>query len=146
MDTTCILWTGYINESGYGQKTVGRKRYLAHRWAWIEENGEIPEGMTIDHLCRVRNCINVGHMEVVTPRENIMRGDTIAARNAAKTHCHKGHTLEDAYIKPSGGRDCRTCRKERRKPQSKEYQKAYYQANHSHIREQQKLYKQRTGD
>ncbi|NED52837.1 HNH endonuclease, partial [Micromonospora aurantiaca] len=69
-----------------------------------------------DHLCRNRACVNVTHLEIVTNRINILRGETLQAANAAKTHCIRGHefTPENTYVK-NGGRDCRTCARERQR-------------------------------
>ena len=69
----CILWAGAIQSAGYGHRGIDGKTYLVHRLAWEEVNGAIPEDMTIDHLCEVRHCINVEHMEVVTRGENVRR-------------------------------------------------------------------------
>ena len=73
MNSPCDLWAGAIQSAGYGHRGIGGKTYLVHRLAWEEVNGDIPEGMTIDHLCEVRNCINVEHMEVVSRGENVRR-------------------------------------------------------------------------
>ena len=91
---------------------------LAHRKAWIERNGAIPEGMTIDHLCRTKLCLNVDHMEVVTRSENSRR------RNAALTHCKRGHDLLNGDVRiqhRSNGltyRVCRQCVRDRRREES----------------------------
>jgi hypothetical protein len=79
----------------------------------------VPKGLTIDHLCRNRACVNPAHMEVVTNRVNIMRGDTPAARNAARTHCAHGHPFDESNTyhragkKGQAGRDCRACIRQR---------------------------------
>lgn len=80
----CRLWTGAIsgNPGGYGQFWVGGKLVGAHRWAYEHEIGPIPDGLTLDHLCRVRACVEVTHLEPVTLRENILRGVGIAAQTA----------------------------------------------------------------
>lgn len=107
---SCWLWTGYIADTGYGQFASGHTR-LAHRISYQLVVGPIPEGLQIDHLCRVRHCVNPLHLEPVTQRENLLRGETITARNAAKTHCPRGHayTAENTYVRPRGSRECRTC-------------------------------------
>jgi hypothetical protein len=71
----------------------------------------IPPDFDIDHLCRNRRCVNPEHLEAVTHRENMVRGDTFAARNAAKTHCSKGHPLsgENLVNQKRGDRVCRIC-------------------------------------
>lgn len=110
--TACVRWTGRIGRDGYGR--IGR-RGLAHRVAWERERGPIPAGMTIDHLCRVRNCVNVEHMEAVTQLVNTMRGYSPNARNARKAQCSHGHPFDPAntyiYTKRTGRvtRICRTC-------------------------------------
>jgi HNH endonuclease len=107
----CWVWTGYRNPtSGYGTiKFTGTKGFYAHRLVYELLVGPIPEGLQLDHLCRNRWCVNPSHMEPVTQRENLLRGDTVVAKNAAKTHCLRGHLFD--YVRPDGtGRDCRTCK------------------------------------
>lgn len=77
----CLLWTGKINNRGYGVFWWRGRDVYAHRAAWEMERGPVPEGMQLDHRCRVRNCVNVEHLEPVTPSENLRRGH--AARSAA---------------------------------------------------------------
>jgi len=72
----CWRWTGAISDTGYGDFflsiSVGTVR--AHRWAYEERRGPIPRGMDLDHLCRVRHCVNPDHLEPVTRAENLRRG------------------------------------------------------------------------
>jgi hypothetical protein len=84
---------------------------LAHRVAWALEYGAYPDypSEVLDHLCRNRACVNVEHLEITTIGENVLRGDTIAAQNKAKTHCHQGHDLSEAWIEKNGKRHCRVC-------------------------------------
>jgi hypothetical protein len=85
---------------------------LAHRWAYEFLRAEIPEGLHIDHLCRNRACVNPWHLEPVTNRVNGLRGESVAAQHARKTHCIRGHefTTENTYpIKNGKGRGCREC-------------------------------------
>lgn len=87
--------------------------------AWEKNHGPIPDGMVIDHVCRVRRCVNTDHMEVVTNKENILRGQSPWAVNARKTHCPRGHPLEDGNVRvrtdKNGAlmRECLTCAHER---------------------------------
>lgn len=107
----CWEWTGTKLKTGYG---IFDHR-CAHRIAWELERGPIQRGLVIDHLCRNRSCVNPDHLEPVTQRQNLLRGDTFVARNAAKTHCQRGHefTRENTYYAPKGGsRHCQTCRRE----------------------------------
>lgn len=111
--STCWLWTKKLNPAGYGQFYAGviyqrgsAGKTYAHRYAYELMVGPIPQGYDIDHLCRVRNCVRPDHLEAVTHRENMLRGDTIAARMAARTHCNHGHELD--AVGPTG-RYCSTC-------------------------------------
>ena len=109
----CWLWTGHINWSGYAHFWTGDGREYAHRWAYRHYVGPIPNGMQLDHLCRVRHCVNPKHLEPVTPSVNTRRGTSPAAANAVKTHCHMGHefTSENTIHVPAG-RECHACRLE----------------------------------
>lgn len=119
----CWEWTGRIN-GRYGLWKITppgqkQKRLLAHRVAYVFEHGLIPEGLVIDHLCRNRLCVNPAHLEVVTQRENVMRGLSPAAIQSAKTHCKHGHefTPENTRTRKagvrSGHRDCKECERNR---------------------------------
>ena len=89
----CMVWTGDKTSNGYGRMVVDGKRKRVHRLMYERVNGEIPDSMVIDHVCRNRLCCNPEHLRVVSNRENILSGEGIAAKNAAKTHCVKGHEL-----------------------------------------------------
>lgn len=108
----CLLWTGAKNARGYGLISIGRKRPLVHRLVYEMFAEPIPEGLVIDHLCRVHACANVSHLEVVTQQVNIERGDLRAPR-APLEACRKGHQFDESntYIAPSGRRQCRTCKR-----------------------------------
>lgn len=110
----CWRWQGTLTNDGYGLVTVGDKKKLAHRLSYTFFVGPIPDGQEIDHLCRTRNCVNPAHLEPVTHRENVLRGEGLAAQNARKTHCIHGHALsgDNVYVKKSGKRQCRTCKRE----------------------------------
>ena len=75
--TPCTLWEGAVQSRGYGSLKIGGKSMLAHRRAWEVARGPIPEGMTIDHLCRQKLCVNPDHMEVVTRGENLRRMNAV---------------------------------------------------------------------
>jgi hypothetical protein len=115
-DTGCWVWHGGTAK-GYGVIRAHGRQQQAHRISYELFVGPIPEGLDIDHLCRNRPCVNPAHLEPVTRRENLFRGDTIPARNAAKTHCGRGHeyTPDNTVFARDGSRDCKTCRNERRR-------------------------------
>ena len=101
---TCWLWSGYIHKrTGYGR--LGQS--LAHRLVYETLVGEIPPGLELDHLCRVRHCVNPKHLEPVTSAENTRRGA------AALTECKHGHLMSNinTYVAPTGRRQCRVCNK-----------------------------------
>lgn len=106
----CWLWTANKNRGGYGFIKIDRRNRSAHRVAYELSVGPIPDGLTIDHLCRVRHCVNPAHLEVVTKRTNTLRGTSPSAVHARKTHCTHGHkfTPENTYHW-RGGRKCRAC-------------------------------------
>ena len=111
--TDCWLWNGIKNNNGYAGFGYGKRTWIgAHRFVYELYNGEIPEKMVVDHLCRVRHCVNPHHMEVVTQRENLLRGKTIPAIHSQKTHCVRGHELkgDNLYSPKDGSRQCQICR------------------------------------
>ncbi|MFD9789638.1 HNH endonuclease signature motif containing protein [Streptomyces sp. NPDC059070] len=111
----CWEWTGHIKPNGYGQVRVGDRKHNVHRLAYEVLVGPIPPGLVIDHLCRNRRCLRPDHLEPVTQRTNVLRGEGPAARNARSTHCVQGHTFDavNTYVRPNGSRDCRSCNADR---------------------------------
>lgn len=107
--TDCIVWTAAVNGKGYACIGVDGRSQLAHRVAWEAERGPIPEAMTLDHLCRVRNCVNVEHLEVVSIAENLARRPRAITVGQA---CRNGHSIlsdQDYYTRRNGVRECREC-------------------------------------
>jgi hypothetical protein len=103
----CVVWVGSTNAKGYGRFTSSRGRlFLAHRWAWEQHHGPVPDGREMDHLCRNRACVNVAHLEAVTHQTNLRR----APRNRPRIACPRGHLLRIAYVSPNGQMKCRLCR------------------------------------
>lgn len=109
----CWLWTGHIAKDGYPKLGRKRRTFMAHRLVYERLVGEIPKGLTLDHLCRVRHCVNPDHLEVTTIRTNALRGFSPPALNARKAKCIRGHSLADAIIRRNGDRLCRTCEQAR---------------------------------
>lgn len=108
----CWVWTGAKSREGYGRFRVEHRLLMAHRWSYETNKGPIPRGMMLDHLCRNPSCVNHKHLEAVSPRENVMRGDGFTAINAVKTHCPQGHPYigGNLYVDPRGRRRCTVCR------------------------------------
>ena len=111
----CWIWNGSTTNAGYGRFHHDNRRSMgAHVFSYMLANGPVPDGKVIDHLCRTPLCVNPGHMEPVTERENILRGTSPSAINARATHCKRGHAFSgDNLILRSDGkhtsRVCRTC-------------------------------------
>lgn len=108
----CWLWQGWKDRDGYGQCQVAntRLKQRVHRYSYELFIGKIPDGLVIDHLCRVRHCLNPWHLEAVTVRENVLRGNTIPALHLAK-HCCPKHNV-DYVLRKAGYRDCLICKRE----------------------------------
>jgi len=109
----CLLWTGPLEANGYGRVWLDGRRQFVHRLMYTEFVGPIPDGFSLDHLCRVRHCASPDHLEPVTNRRNVLRGTGPSAVNAAKDVCGHGHEfdLANTYVSPDGRRHCRTCQR-----------------------------------
>lgn len=111
MDSKCWEWKHPRTRHGYGIFSIGRDTILAHRLSYWWHVGPIPEGLTLDHLCRNTSCVNPAHLEAVSATVNILRGFGPPAVNARKTHCKNGHPLDGDNLgySPLGHRHCRLC-------------------------------------
>ncbi|MFI6103193.1 HNH endonuclease signature motif containing protein [Streptomyces sp. NPDC051310] len=107
---SCWLWTAHLTAAGYGQISVDGNVRLAHRVAYQLLKGEIPGDLCLDHLCRVRSCVNPDHLEPVTLRENTRRGFP-GAPQKARTHCPRGHEYDadNTRVNRRGQRSCKAC-------------------------------------
>lgn len=112
LNTECWRWTNRLNGHGYGVLTYKGKTQLAHRAVWEAIKGPVPSGLECDHLCRNRWCVNPEHIELISHRENVLRGNSVVAANAKKTQCKNGHEFspENTAKDVRGGRVCKTCR------------------------------------
>lgn len=111
-DGGCWLYTGYITPNGYGTFGYQKKFHYAHRFSYEFYKGPIPEGLEVDHLCKVRNCCNPDHLEAVTTLVNQHRA------NPPKDHCNRGHAFDEEntfYVKKGERfkRYCRACNRDR---------------------------------
>jgi HNH endonuclease len=119
-ETGCWIWMGKISKDprgydpgGYGLFGIDANTTVqAHRFAYQELIGPIPDGLVIDHLCHVRLCVNPSHLEPVTQAENNRRSTRWQTKPPLVTHCKYGHeyTPENTYTPSSGKRQCRTCK------------------------------------
>ena len=111
----CWPWLASLINTGYGKFWIDAHWVLAHRFAYELLVGAIPEGLTLDHLCRNRSCVNPNHLEPVTKQVNILRGVGVASRNSIKTHCPAGHPYAGSNLVITGHeRRCRACLKQHR--------------------------------
>jgi hypothetical protein len=121
----CWIWQGCTDTKGYGLLRIKNKNVKAHRFSYQYYIGPIPKGLQLDHLCKVKNCVNPNHLEAVTLQENMRRSQPdrifsfdIGKANREKTHCPSGHkySVENTYIR-NKSRNCKKCntKSERRK-------------------------------
>ena len=123
----CWLWRSTLDAHGYGRFGVAGatrrewRTFLAHRVSYETYVGPIPEGLDLDHLCRVRECVNPDHLEPVTRSENLRRSPRMGDASLAKTHCPSGHgyTAENTRVSKSGARNCRTCERARNREKAR---------------------------
>jgi hypothetical protein len=129
----CWLWGGTLSSYGYGifliKSSTSKSGFMAraaHRICYEFYKGKVPEGLDLDHKCRVRCCVNPEHLEPVTRQVNLLRGVGIPAVFAKRTHCNNGHPFGGQNLIIDGGfRRCRTCKNARKI--------AAYQANRDAI-------------
>ncbi|TMD08296.1 MAG: HNH endonuclease [Chloroflexi bacterium] len=114
-NTGCWLWTGPVRGQGYGGLYIpngkrGGVAFYAHRASYMVFRGPIPKGQQLDHLCRVRLCVNPAHLECVTGAENRRRGNGFSGVQVRRTHCPRGHPYDAANTyKNRGHRSCKIC-------------------------------------
>lgn len=113
----CWLWTAHRHPKGHGVFVLEKGKHIyAHRWSWMQVNGEIPEGLVIHHKCFNPPCVNPDHLEAVTHGENLRAGPRGPAYELSRrTHCPQGHayTAENTIRRGGWGRACRECDRQR---------------------------------
>jgi len=114
----CWIWTGAKTYEDYGVVAVktGYRKYkivCVHRWTWEQLYGPIETGLHLDHLCKVRLCVNPDHLEPVTPKENVRRSNRVSQRPGFCKHDHD--LAREGYALKRGGVRCRACDRERGK-------------------------------
>jgi hypothetical protein len=122
VDDGCWLWIAGTDRNGYGKFYLDGRMQEAHRVVYELLIGPIPDGLQLDHVkdrgCTSHACVRPDHLEPVTQRINLLRGDTIVAREAASLRCPQNHEYD--YIDPRGNRGCMECRRvARRKSRQK---------------------------
>ena len=113
-ESGCWIWLGGKQSSGHGKIRIDGKTHQVHRVAFELARGRVPAGLVLDHTCKNPSCINPKHLEPVTQRVNLLRGNTIPALHAAKTHCPCGHPYsgDNLCINNRGQRVCKACKRE----------------------------------
>lgn len=107
----CWNWTAFVDSKGYGRINVEGKSKLAHRISLQLSGISLIDGLFADHICRNRRCVNPGHLRQVSPMVNSLENsNSLQAKNAARTHCIRGHEFAgDNLYRSRFGRACRTC-------------------------------------
>lgn len=109
----CVIWPAkYRDRDGYAAVRFNGPTVQAHRAVYSVVVGPIPDGLQLDHVCRVRDCVNPAHLEPVTPAENTHRALEIVRAFDPRTHCHQGHELtpQNVLYDRCRGRRVRRCR------------------------------------
>lgn len=119
-ETGCHLWQGGTTDRGYGNIRYRKKVKRVHVLTYELSKGKVPKGLELDHLCKNILCCNIDHLEAVTHKVNVERGDlnlVSGKKSSLITHCPKGHEYSgnNLYVNKKGHRFCRTCARERKR-------------------------------
>ncbi len=113
-ESGCWIWMGSLGRGQYGRLRDGALTRYAHVMSYEHYCGPIGHGLQLDHLCRVPSCVNPSHLEAVAARTNVLRSLGVAAKNASKRHCQRGHELFGANLyapdRSLNRRNCRICK------------------------------------
>lgn len=118
LEDECWLWSGSLDRKGYGNFSVAKnKSNKAHIFSYVLHYGLFKKGLQVDHKCKIRNCVNPKHLQLLTPKKNNERSSSPSAINAKKIHCVHGHPFDknNTIRYKDGYRRCKTCEMERRK-------------------------------
>lgn len=108
----CVVWIGADDGTNrYGRFWLKNKLISAHRASYLMFVGDIPDGMTVDHICQNTKCVNSLHLRLLTQKDNVLAGNGLSAKNKRKTHCNRGHKLagSNLLVSVGGKRTCKTC-------------------------------------
>src|SRR5262245_5795537 len=145
----CLFWTGCRTKLGYGRFNVcdPARVGLAYRWWWEQANGLVPEGLELDHLCRNPPCVEPTHLEAVTHKTNLLRGEGVSAKHARKTHCDFGHLYDESntYRRKNGSRECRVCQKRRNDKKEKRLRTKKVWCHLGHLFDERNTYWRKDG-
>lgn len=114
-ESGCWIWMGSTSPKGYGKFNIPDRTTMVHRLSYEHFKGSIPQGVSIDHVCRVRCCVNPDHLHLCSNQENVLSGYGVTAVNARKTHCPKGHAYTKENTRYYEGRNCRECHRIKRR-------------------------------
>ena len=91
----CWTWMGPLDD-GYGRIRFRDQGMYAHRFAWSLAHGDIPDGMTVDHACHNRRCVNADHLRLATKAENAYNrsGATSSSRLGVRGIRRKGRSYQ----------------------------------------------------
>ena len=106
----CWIWSGSCDRDGYGHFWNGERNVRSHQHSYVMANGPVPDGLEVDHLCRVRGCVRPDHLEAVTHAVNVSRGS-----RAAQTHCVRGHERTAENTSGTRRRRCKVCDRDRKR-------------------------------
>lgn len=120
----CHKWIKHIDKDGYGIFFFRKKNRKAHRFSVYLVNGDIQNGMVVDHLCKNRACVNEKHLRVVTKSQNTLENsNSVGAKNKSKTTCKNGHTFDKTYGIKKIQRYCSICENNKSKRLKKKWLK-----------------------